>query len=300
MTVFFYIPLLSKMVFILLSVAFFSLFERKFLGLIQIRKGPNKVGTAGLLQPFSDALKLISKDESFPFQSTKFMYLISPSIFMIVSLMFWVSHPSKWGLIYPDTGFLIIIFCLSLSAYGMIFMGWFSNSKYAMIGAIRTIAQTVSYEISISFIFLTLMVVCTGVSTFSVFLVQKTLFLFFPFFCWFGVIILTVLAEANRTPFDLSEGESELVGGYSVEYGGISYTMIFLSENLALLWSSVMISVLFFGEFLFFLKTCFVLLFFVWVRATVPRMRYDHVMALCWISLVPLSMSMCMVTILVS
>nr|UTN43021.1 NADH dehydrogenase subunit 1 [Chelopistes texanus] len=281
---------------VLLAVAFFSLFERKVMGLVQSRKGPSKVGLIGFFQPFADAMKLISKEESYPYQSGKMMYLLSPLFFFCISLLTWITIPINWNLINSQSSILLVIFCLSLSVYGLIFMGWFSSSKYSLIGSVRAISQTVSYEIVLSFLLLNLIFCSSSISVEGVLLIQKVSWLFLPlFFCSF-LFFISFLAEGNRSPFDLAEGESELVGGYSVEYGGQSYTLVFLSENLSLIWSSVFFSI-FFGQF-YFLKSLFILFFFVLVRSSEPRVRYDKMMFFCWTSLVPISINLVFLSII--
>nr|WJQ21835.1 NADH dehydrogenase subunit 1 [Actornithophilus grandiceps] len=284
---------LILLVFIFLSVAFFSLMERKILSYVHFRKGPNKVLVSGLTQPFVDAIKLITKDDSPVSWSNKVYYYLSPIFMLVLSLMIWIVYPFLWGnLKSQNFSFLIIFLLMGLSVYGLIISGWSSNSKYAMLGSMRSIVQSISYEVILSFLFLSLMVLVWGYSIFSFLLFNNTkVFLMAPFL--FLIFLITALAELNRAPFDLSEGESELVSGYSVEYGGIMYTLIFLSENVMIFFSSLMISFVFLNLssfFLFFCSFSFFSFLICLIRGIVPRLRYDSLMSVCWILVLPLTM----------
>nr|WNE90730.1 NADH dehydrogenase subunit 1 [Actornithophilus gracilis] len=273
---------LIVLVFIFLSVAFFSLMERKILSYIHFRKGPNKVIFMGLFQPFVDAIKLITKDDSPVSWSNKILFYISPIFMLTLSLIVWIVFPFVWG----------ELFFLGLSVYGLIISGWSSNSKYAMLGSVRSIVQSISYEVVLSFLLLSLMVLVMGysISIFNSFKFMKV-FLMAPFLLI--IFSITALAELNRSPFDLSEGESELVSGYSIEYGGVMYTVIFLSENVMIFFSSLMISFFFFNlssTLMFFILFSFTSLMICLIRGIVPRLRYDVLMGLCWTCLLPLVM----------
>nr|WIL10134.1 NADH dehydrogenase subunit 1 [Actornithophilus hoplopteri] len=284
---------LIMLVFIFLSVAFFSLMERKILSYIHFRKGPNKVIIMGLFQPFVDAIKLITKDDSPVSWSNKALFYLSPIFMLSLSLIIWIVFPFLWGeLKTQNFSFLLIFFFLGMSVYGLIISGWSSNSKYAMLGSVRSIVQSISYEVILSFLLLSLMVLVWSYSIhdFGSFKLMKV-FLMAPFL--FSIFSITALAELNRSPFDLSEGESELVSGYSIEYGGIMYTMIFLSENVMIFFSSLLISYFFFNlssTFMFFILFSFMSFMICLIRGIVPRLRYDILMYMCWVCLLPLAM----------
>nr|UTN43080.1 NADH dehydrogenase subunit 1 [Osculotes curta] len=277
------IQLLSIFVLLLLGVAFFSLFERKVLSLMQYRKGPNKVGVGGFFQPFADALKLLLKEEGSPFHSVALVYYFPPIFLFFVSCLFWVSSPFFFGLISMNQSLLVVMVVFSLSVYSIIFSGWFSNSKYAIIGSCRALAQSISYEIGLSTLLVVLCVIFSSSSLLFFQQIQNLVFLVWPLLGFFLFFFLTFLAELNRSPFDLAEGESELVSGYSVEYGGLSYTLIFLGENMALLWSSALLGFLFSYFF-----TGFFVFIMVWIRASEPRIRFDKLMFFFWADLLPL------------
>nr|UTN43151.1 NADH dehydrogenase subunit 1 [Strongylocotes lipogonus] len=269
----------------LLGVAFFSLFERKLLGYIQYRKGPNKV-VLGMFQPFADALKLFSKKEETPHSSFQVMYVISPFVLFLLSLVSWTFYPLVFGGPNFESSLFVILVIISLSVFGLIFSGWYSNSKYTLLGCSRALAQSISYEVGLT-MSVVIMIILFSELSFSSFIQFNQLGLAkFITFLPLQVMMFTIfLSESNRSPFDLAEGESELVSGYSVEYGGLSYILIFLGENLSLLWLCVVLSVLFKWEML----ALFVVLS-VWVRGTLPRIRFDKMMSLFWLSVLPLLM----------
>nr|QIK02023.1 NADH dehydrogenase subunit 1 [Columbicola columbae] len=269
---FFIVKIILMIVLLLLSVAFLSLFERKLLGFSQTRKGPSMVGQFGLLQPFGDALKLISKVDSSPEKSNTSGFFLSPVFFFFFYLSIWLSSPMEYLSINFQTSGLFLIFWMSVAVYGLIFSGWYSISKFSTLGLCRAIAQSISFEIVLTFSLLFVFLVFGSVCLFKL----SSSVCFF-FFCLFFVIIFltSLLAESNRIPFDLPESESELVGGYSVEYGSVSYTILFLGENLSLLFSSFLVVV-----------------FFIWIRSTLPRVRFDKVMTFCWLELMPVSLGL--------
>nr|YP_010463304.1 NADH dehydrogenase subunit 1 [Macropes robustus]UUJ37828.1 NADH dehydrogenase subunit 1 [Macropes robustus] len=285
---------LIMLIFVLVSVGFVTLMERKVLGYIQIRKGPNKVGYMGLLQPFSDGLKLFFKEQTYPYMSNFFIYYLSPIFMLILSFILWVLFPYVVNVYNFNFGFLFFLCCTGMSVYGLILSGWSSNSKYALLGCLRSVAQTISYEISMAMI-----MICYIIFTFSFnfmnFMIYQGiwfLFLSFPlFFCWLS----SCLAETNRSPFDFAEGESELVSGFNVEYSGAGFSFIFLSEYMNIIFMSLLTVIMFLGcdlySLFFFIKVVFLVFWFIWVRGTLPRFRYDKLMGLTWKVFLPISLN---------
>nr|AXS66190.1 NADH dehydrogenase subunit 1 [Tenebrionoidea sp. 1 KM-2017] len=275
---------------VLVGVAFLTLLERKVLGYIQIRKGPNKVGFLGLLQPFSDAIKLFSKEQTFPLMSNLNFYYLSPMFNLCVSLLVWMSMPFVTVFLNFNYSILFFLSVSSLGVYGIMLAGWSSNSNYALLGSLRAIAQTISYEVSLSIILMSFIYLVLGFN----FMV----FADFQINVWFIGLALPVsvvwlvscLAETNRTPFDFAEGESELVSGFNVEYSSGSFAFIFLAEYASILFMSMLSVVLFLGggiNFFFFVKLGFISFVWLWVRGTLPRFRYDKLMYLAWKSILP-------------
>nr|YP_010631646.1 NADH dehydrogenase subunit 1 [Propomacrus davidi]WBP61424.1 NADH dehydrogenase subunit 1 [Propomacrus davidi] len=280
---------------VLVGVAFLTLLERKVLGYIQIRKGPNKVGFMGVPQPFSDAIKLFSKEQMYPLMSNYFIYLMAPVFNLFISLLLWMCMPFFCVLFNFNMGVLYFLCCSSLGVYTIMVAGWASNSNYSLLGSIRAVAQTISYEVSLALVFLSFLYLISSVSLLD--LVNFQNYMWFLFIClplsmvWF----VSSLAETNRTPFDFAEGESELVSGFNVEYSSGGFAMIFLAEYSSILFMSMMCSLLFLGgdfiSWFFFLKIGFMGFLWVWVRGTLPRYRYDKLMYLCWKSFLPLSLN---------
>nr|YP_009057614.1 NADH dehydrogenase subunit 1 [Nemertopsis tetraclitophila]AGZ63907.1 NADH dehydrogenase subunit 1 [Nemertopsis tetraclitophila] len=291
----FFFDILINDVCLLLAVAFFTLLERKILGYIQLRKGPNKVGFLGLFQPFADAIKLFTKERVSLYSVNYFFYLVSPIFSLFLCLVLWVLIPS-WNssFIFCTFGIFLFLCISSLSVYSTLFAGWSSNSKYALLGALRAVAQTISYEVSMVLVLLSGLFLLGSFSFFYFGWFQYEFFLFliiFPVsFIWF----ITVLAETNRAPFDFAEGESELVSGFNVEYGGGAFALLFLAEYGSIIVMSVLTSVVFFGGVGYFLFSCFlgslVSFVFLWVRGSFPRMRYDRLMSLTWKCFLPFSL----------
>nr|QPK42039.1 NADH dehydrogenase subunit 1 [Criotettix japonicus] len=279
---------------LLLSVAFLTLLERSVLGYIQLRKGPNKVGMLGVMQPFGDAIKLFSKQSVIPYVSNYFLYNLSPIFSLFLSLILWLCFPYITFFCSMPLGFLFLLCIMSLGVYGLMLSGWSSNSNYALLGALRAVAQTISYEVSLSIIMLSLffLISCYDFNYFNYYQNIWFIILCFPLFLCFYV---SCLAETNRSPFDFAEGESELVSGFNVEYGGLGFSLIFLAEYGMIIFMSFLIVLFFMGGnyecLFFFLKMTFVSFSFLWVRGTLPRYRYDKLMYLAWSGLLPISLN---------
>nr|QPK42052.1 NADH dehydrogenase subunit 1 [Falconius longicornis] len=289
----FLLSFLLVVVVVLLSVAFLTLLERSVLGYIQIRKGPVKVGYGGLLQPFGDAISLFSSEQVLPFFFAYYMYSLSPVFMLFLSLFIWMLLPFVTFMCSLVLGFMFLLCLLGLGVYGFMLSGWFSNSNYSIIGAIRAVAQTIFYEVSLSIIMLSLFVIM-GSYDLGGFIFQPVWYIYisFPLFmCFFA----SCLAESNRTPFDFAEGESELVSGFNVEYAGSGFALIFLAEYSIIIFMSFMITLFFLGgdydSLVFFFKLVVVSFFFLWVRGTLPRCRYDSLMYLAWSGFLPVSLN---------
>nr|APC25179.1 NADH dehydrogenase subunit 1 [Aedes albopictus]APC25191.1 NADH dehydrogenase subunit 1 [Aedes albopictus]APC25217.1 NADH dehydrogenase subunit 1 [Aedes albopictus]APC25231.1 NADH dehydrogenase subunit 1 [Aedes albopictus]APC25244.1 NADH dehydrogenase subunit 1 [Aedes albopictus] len=280
---------------VMVGVAFLTLLERKVLGYIQIRKGPNKVGFMGLLQPFSDAVKLFTKEQTYPLLSNYIFYYFSPIFSLFLSLLIWMSMPYLIKLYSFNLGVLFFLCITSLGVYTVMVAGWSSNSNYALLGGLRAVAQTISYEVSLALILLSFIFLIGNYNFLNFYLYQK--FMWFIIFCfplslvWFA----SCLAETNRTPFDFAEGESELVSGFNVEYSSGGFALIFLAEYSSILFMSMLFSVIFLGSdiysIMFFLKLTMISFLFIWVRGTLPRFRYDKLMYLAWKSFLPMSLN---------
>nr|QNE85667.1 NADH dehydrogenase subunit 1 [Muscina levida] len=291
----FIIMSLLLMVFVLVSVAFLTLLERKVLGYIQIRKGPNKVGIMGIPQPFCDAIKLFTKEQVYPLLSNYISYYFSPIFALFLSLLVWVCMPMFIKLFSFNLGILFFMCCTSLGVYTVMVAGWSSNSNYALLGGLRAVAQTISYEVSMALVLLSFIFLIGGFN--------MLLFLKYQMFIWFLFLFLPMalvwfsisLAETNRTPFDFAEGESELVSGFNVEYSSGGFALIFLAEYASILFMSMLFCVMFLGSdlfsLMFYMKLSFVSFMFIWVRGTLPRFRYDKLMYLAWKSFLPFSLN---------
>nr|ATZ69890.1 NADH dehydrogenase subunit 1 [Conus fuscoflavus]ATZ70319.1 NADH dehydrogenase subunit 1 [Conus fuscoflavus]ATZ70345.1 NADH dehydrogenase subunit 1 [Conus fuscoflavus] len=289
---------------ILLAVAFFTLLERKGLSYIQLRKGPNKVGMMGLPQPIADAVKLLTKEIAKPTSANRSLYFVAPVFSFILALLLWQLYPSLYSLSYFKCGILFFLCVSGMNVYGTLLAGWASNSKYALLGSLRAIAQTISYEVSMTLILL-----------FPLFLVGSFNFIEIKEaqeMVWFGFLMLpislvwftTCIAETNRAPFDFAEGESELVSGFNIEYGAAGFALIFLAEYANILVMSLFSSLLFFGgssfiiiesDLGFMLKVLFFAFVFIWVRGSYPRFRYDLLMSLTWKAFLPIALCSLMV-----
>lgn len=306
------IKILIIVVPLLIAVAYFTLAERKILGAIQRRRGPNVVGVYGLLQPLSDGFKLFIKETVLPSSANKFIFIISPILTFVISLMGWAIIPyDKYSILAElNVGILYLFAMSSLGIYGIIMSGWSSNSKYAFLGALRSTAQMVSYEVSIGFIMITIVVCCGSFNLQQIIEYQTNVWFVIPFFPLFLMFFTSALAETNRHPFDLPEAEAELVSGYNVEYSAMGFALFSLGEYANMLMMSSINVILFFGgwlspfsflnflpgSFWFGLKICFFVILYVWMRAALPRYRYDQLMGLGWKVFLPISLSYLMLT----
>nr|BAI76981.1 NADH dehydrogenase subunit 1 [Antennarius striatus] len=288
---------------ILLAVAFFTLVERKILGYMQLRKGPNIVGPYGILQPIADGLKLFTKEPVQPAASSRNLFLAMPTMALVLALILWAPMPMPWPVLNLNLNLLFILALSSLAVYPILGSGWASNSKYALIGALRAVAQTISYEVSLALIIMAYVVFAGdfNLQTFNV--AQESLWLLFPAWPITAMWYTSTLAETNRAPFDLTEGESELVSGFNVEYAGGPFALFFLAEYTNILLMNTLSSLLFFGSYymqalpqLFtatlMAKTVLLSLIFLWVRASYPRFRYDQLMHLTWKNFLPLTLAL--------
>nr|QXT44848.1 NADH dehydrogenase subunit 1 [Microchironomus tabarui] len=289
-----FMPFISSLLLIIcvmVSVAFLTLLERKVLGYIQIRKGPNKIGYFGILQPFCDAIKLFTKEQILPFLSNKIIYYFSPVFSLFLSLFVWLCLPFLVKLYSFNLGVLFFFCCMSFGVYMVMLAGWSSNSVYALLGSLRSIAQTISYEVALVLMLMSVLFLIGGFNLIYFDLFQKYVWFFILFFPIGLMWMISSLAETNRTPFDFAEGESELVSGFNVEYGAGGFALIFLAEYASILFMSMLFSLLFLGSqvwsFIFFLKLNFIAFLFIWVRGALPRYRYDKLMNMAWKSYLP-------------
>jgi NADH-quinone oxidoreductase subunit H len=300
--------ILVIMVPVLIGVAYLTYAERKVLAAMQLRRGPNIVGPFGLFQPFADAIKLMMKETIVPTGSNRILFLMAPMLTFALALIAWAVIPFGEGLVLADinVGVLYLFAISSLGVYGIIIAGWASNSKYAFLGALRSAAQMVSYEVSIGFVIITVLLCVGSLNLSEVVRAQQGLWFAIPLFPMFVVFFISALAETNRAPFDLPEGESEIVAGFFVEYSSMSFALFFLGEYANMILMSGMTTILFLGGWLppfdiapftwlpgpiwFTLKICLCLFVFLWVRATFPRYRYDQLMRLGWKVFLPFSL----------
>jgi len=293
---------------VLISVAFLVYAERKVLALIQLRRGPNVVGPFGILQSFADALKLLTKENIVPTNSNKVVFLLAPIITMVLSLAGWAVIPFAPNLVISDinVGIMYLFAVSSLGVYGVIMAGWASNSQYPFLGALRSAAQMVSYEVSIGFVIITVLLCAGSLNLSKIVEAQQTVWFAIPLLPMFIVFFISALAETNRLPFDLPEDESTLVAGFFTEYSSASFVLFFLGEYASMILMSSMTVILFMGGWLppfdifplnvipgviwFTIKIIFILFLFIWVRGTFPRYRYDQLMRLGWKIFLPLSL----------
>jgi len=299
---------------LLFFIAYLTYFERKVIGAMQLRKGPNVVGPFGLFQPIADGIKLLTKETIFPDKSSKFLFILSPILTFSLALLAWAVIPIGYKIVLADinVGLMYIFAISSLGVYGVIVAGWSSNSRYAFLGSLRSAAQMISYEVSIGLIIISVLLSAGSLNLTQIVLSQKGLWYVIPHFPMFVIFFISTLAETNRAPFDLPEAESELVAGYNVEYSSMSFGLFFLGEYGNMILMSSMSTILFLGGwlppfewyyfnlipgFVWFLLKVFILLFvFLWVRATLPRYRYDQLMTLGWKLFLPLSLLWIIIT----
>ena len=313
------VAILVKIVLILLplilTVAYLTYFERKVIGFMQLRTGPNVVGPYGLIQPFADVLKLLFKEVTRPNTSNKYLFYIGPMLSLAPSFAAWAVIPfnDEWVLTNVDAGLLYILMITSLSVYGVIIAGWASNSKYAMLGAMRSSAQTISYEIAMSAALVCVIMVSGSLNFKEIVAAQATGIAGGSIFSWnwftlfpaFLIYLISAVAETNRAPFDVAEGESEIVAGFHVEYSGFAFALFFLAEYIFMILIGALTAIMFLGGWLspfpqswgaigapsafwMFAKMAFVLYGYLWIRATFPRYRYDQIMRLGWKILIPI------------
>nr|UOU85070.1 NADH dehydrogenase subunit 1 [Micropterna sequax] len=280
---------------VLVSVAFFTLLERKVLGYMQLRKGPLKVGFLGIVQPFNDAIKLFTKEFLFPYMSNYMMFYLMPMMGMFMSMWVWLLIPYLFILFNFNLGVLFLLACMGVSVYFMMISGWASNSNYAKLGSLRGMAQTISYEVSLAIILLSLLVLIGGFNISEFIVYQEYAWFFFFIFPLALIMFASMLAELNRAPFDFIEGESELVSGFNIEYGGGGFALIFLAEYSSIIFMSMLFVVMFLGgmdfSIMFYFKLMGLGFSFIWVRGLLPRYRYDKLMNLTWKFFLPISLN---------
>ncbi len=308
------IEALALIVPLLIGVAYLTYAERKVLAAMQLRKGPNVVGPFGLFQPFADALKMMTKETVLPSGANRVLFVLAPMITFTLAVLAWAVIPVSdgWAIADINVGILYLFAISSLGVYGIIIAGWASNSKYAFLGAMRSAAQMVSYEVSMGFVLVTVML-CTGsLNLTEIVRAQTHMWYCVPLFPMFIVFFISTLAETNRSPFDIPEGESEIVAGFFVEYSSMSFALFFLGEYANMILMSALTTILFLGGWLapfniepftyipgvfwFVGKVCLCLFVFLWVRATFPRYRYDQLMRLGWKVFLPLSLIWLVIT----
>nr|YP_009034037.1 NADH dehydrogenase subunit 1 [Chrysocyon brachyurus]AHZ58286.1 NADH dehydrogenase subunit 1 [Chrysocyon brachyurus] len=301
----FFINIISLIIPILLAVAFLTLIERKTLGYMQLRKGPNIVGPYGLLQPIADAVKLFTKEPLRPLTSSMSMFILAPILALSLALTMWIPLPMPYPLINMNLSVLFMLAMSSLAVYSILWSGWASNSKYALIGALRAVAQTISYEVTLAIILLSVLLMNGSFTLSTLIITQEHMWLIFPAWPLAMMWFISTLAETNRAPFDLTEGESELVSGFNVEYAAGPFALFFLAEYANIIMMNTLTTILFFGAFHnplmpelysinFTIKTLLLTICFLWIRASYPRFRYDQLMHLLWKNFLPLTLALCM------
>lgn len=299
---------------LLIAVAYLTYVERKVIAAMQLRQGPMVVGPMGLWQPIADGLKMFVKETVIPSGANKVVFVMAPMVTFILAMIGWAVIPFGAGLVIADinVGILYLYAISSLGVYGIIMAGWASNSRYAFLGALRSAAQMVSYEIAIGLIIINVLITVGSLNLSEIVLAQESLWFFIPHFPMFAIFIVSILAETNRHPFDLPEAEGELVAGYNVEYSAMAFALFFIGEYANMILMSAICSILFLGGWLppfdfvpftwipgplwLIAKICFVLFVFIWARATLPRYRYDQLMRLGWKVFLPASLLWIVIT----
>jgi NADH-quinone oxidoreductase subunit H len=304
--------ILAVVVPLLLVCAYYTYAERKVLAFSQLRKGPNVVGPFGLLQPIADALKMLMKETVVPSGANRLVFIAAPMVSLVLALVAWAVIPFDYGLVISNinVGILYLFAISSLSVYGIIMAGWASNSRYAFLGALRSAAQMVSYEVSIGFVLVTVLLCAGSLNLSEIVLAQRHIWFVIPLLPMAVIFFISGLAETNRAPFDLPEGESELVAGFHVEYSAMTFLLFFIAEYGNMVLVAAMTTILFLGGWLppfnlepfsgvaahfwhvlwFLIKTALMMFVFLWVRATFPRFRYDQLMRLGWKVFLPFSL----------
>nr|ABK54075.1 NADH dehydrogenase subunit 1 [Rusa unicolor swinhoei] len=301
----FMINILMLIIPILLAVAFLTLVERKVLGYMQFRKGPNVVGPYGLLQPIADAIKLFIKEPLRPATSSISMFILAPILALSLALTMWIPLPMPYPVINMNLGVLFMLAMSSLAVYSILWSGWASNSKYALIGALRAVAQTISYEVTLAIILLSVLLMNGSFTLSTLIITQEQVWLIFPAWPLAMMWFISTLAETNRAPFDLTEGESELVSGFNVEYAAGPFALFFMAEYANIIMMNIFTTILFLGAFHnpvlpelytinFIMKSLLLTISFLWIRASYPRFRYDQLMHLLWKNFLPLTLALCM------
>nr|QUS62619.1 NADH dehydrogenase subunit 1 [Unkanodes sapporona] len=291
----FFLNFLVLVLFILISVAFYVLLERKVLGCMQIRSGPFKVGFLGLLQPFSDAIKLFSKESYFIYFGNLLIYYFMPFLGLGVSMNLWVLYPNLFNFISFPLGLLFFIVCSGFLVYSILLSSWASNSSYSLIGCLRSVAQGISYEVCMFLVMFNFIFFFSSFNLTKFFFSQQMNWFLLMGYPMFLILSSCVLAETNRSPFDFSEGESELVSGFNTEYSSFNFSFIFLSEYTNMIFMSFLLSLMFLGgdyfSLVFFLKVMLINFGFIWIRGSFPRLRYDKLMMICWKIYLPVTLN---------
>nr|YP_009424346.1 NADH dehydrogenase subunit 1 [Leopoldamys sabanus]ARM18697.1 NADH dehydrogenase subunit 1 [Leopoldamys sabanus] len=301
----YFINILTLLLPILIAMAFLTLVERKILGYMQLRKGPNIVGPYGILQPFADAMKLFVKEPMRPLTTSISLFIIAPTLSLTLALSLWIPLPMPHPLINLNLSMLFILATSSLSVYSILWSGWASNSKYSLFGALRAVAQTISYEVTMAIILLSVLLMSGSFSLQMLITTQEHIWLLIPAWPMAMMWYISTLAETNRAPFDLTEGESELVSGFNVEYAAGPFALFFMAEYTNIILMNALSTIVFLGPLYytdhpelysinFMVETLFLSTVFLWIRASYPRFRYDQLMHLLWKNFLPLTLALCM------